>query len=219
MTAAEAATVEDVTDWDVWQADQQAAEAKALVDAILDRGSAEPGELSAAREVAEFSARNAARTRQAADRAREARRLHALVALRDDIAAHTSTLGDQLAAHLKAAEQALTAAVEVVDQHNTRVHAWYEKAMALDVPRNGGAGLDDTSATVGLPPNGAPISIWAAGRQHSTVDPRGWIGRVLARVRINGYTTALALDQSAYGILSDQVYEDLATLNTREEPA
>lgn len=220
MKLAEALTVEDVTDEQVRQREREAAEARDLAEAIRNRiadgADVEPGELAAARDLAEYADERARGTAAKAERAREARRLRALADLRDDIAAHTSTLGGRLADQLRKVEQELTAAVAIIDEHNARVSDWHEQAMALGAPRGDGYNLDDTSATVGIEPSGAPICVWAEGRQHTATDPRGWIGRTLARVRVHGSATALSLDASTHGVLPDQVYDDLRRFDTEE---
>lgn len=133
-------TAEDV---DVTSAEQEAAEAEALV-ASLERKIREGDDgvshdqLTSTRSLAEFARLRVQGIRAKAAKARAARRTAAAEALRAEVEAYAKGVGGKLADGLRAIQAAEDAFVAVADEHDAKVLEWRKRANALGIPESDG---------------------------------------------------------------------------------
>lgn len=131
--------VEVVTDADVRSAEQEAAEAEALVVELEERvregdESVSPDEIDASEKLGRFARLRADATARKAERYRQAVRTKALQDLRADVRKRAPKAGDDLVAALKAVEDAARAFLSLADEHDARLDGWINTIRELRVP-------------------------------------------------------------------------------------
>lgn len=174
----------DVTPADVRQAEQDAKDAAALVDALEEQvidGDDEitADEIEAQRKLSGFAKLRAQATARKAERAARAARLKKCDELRAEIEAYATDTGERYVALLQAAEDAVAAFTDAVRDRNTQLDQWRHRMVELQIPKHGNPLVPPAEhAHLGL--NGKQVI--AGRRRLDKVDPGAWLGRMLARV-------------------------------------
>ncbi|MBD2897250.1 hypothetical protein amrb99_62090 [Actinomadura sp. RB99] len=174
-----------VTPDDVHRAEQEAADAAALVDALEGRvidgdESVTADQISAQRDLSRFAELRAQATARKAKRAARAARLADCDALRAEIEAYATGTGARYVELLQAAEDAVAAFTAAVADRNARIGAWRARMAELGVPEHGNPLVPPAEhAHLGQLPGSGVI---AGRRRLDTVDPGPWLGQMLARV-------------------------------------
>ncbi|MBO2456558.1 hypothetical protein [Actinomadura violacea] len=174
-----------VTPGDVRQAEQEAADAAALVDALEGRvidgdESVTADQISAQRDLSRFAELRAQATARKAKRAARAARLTDCETLRAEIEAYATGTGARYAELLQAAEDAVAAFTAAVADRNAQIGTWRARMAELGVPAHGNPLVPPAEhAHLGQLPGSGVI---AGRRRLDTVDPGPWLGRMLGRV-------------------------------------
>ncbi|RAY13603.1 hypothetical protein DPM19_18160 [Actinomadura craniellae] len=124
---------------DVAQAEQEADEAAALVDALERRvvdGDEDitPEEIANAEQLGRFARLRAKATQVRAERTARANRLRACDELRAEILAYADTSGPRFTGLLRDVEQAVNAFTTAVNERNAITRGWYQRMRELSVP-------------------------------------------------------------------------------------
>ncbi|MFF0243962.1 hypothetical protein ACWEU6_05165 [Streptosporangium sandarakinum] len=127
-----------VTDEHVRAAEQEAAEAEQLVQALEQRvidgdEDVTPDQIASARELGRFAQLRTEATRRKAAKAKEAARLAAIAELADDVRAHDVDQ-EAIVAAVDEVDQALRKLIDLTGAHNERVAAWRVRCAELEVP-------------------------------------------------------------------------------------
>ncbi|XVV05829.1 hypothetical protein ACQPW3_10735 [Actinosynnema sp. CA-248983] len=138
---AEAEQVEPFTAADVETAEQEAAAAEAETGALEERVLAGDESVTAdaiekQRGLSRFARLRAGAAARKAERAKQAARLKACDALRQEIEAHSPNTGPKLAKALRKAEAALAEVFRIEHERNQQVGAWRQRAVELGVPEH-----------------------------------------------------------------------------------
>lgn len=182
----EAEQVEPVTDEDVVTTEQEAAEAEAEIGRLEERVLAgdetvTPEQIEKQRGLSRFAKLRAEAAARKAARSKQAERLKRCDALRQEIEAHSTGVGEQLAKALRKAEAALTAVYELEVERNRKVGEWRARAHDLGVPEH--------RSPFAPPAEHAHLGLEArkiiAGRRRldNVVDVEHWVGLVVARAK------------------------------------
>jgi hypothetical protein len=185
----EAEQVEKVTEADVEAAEQEAADAEAEVNALEERVLAGDESVTAdaiekQRGLSRFAKLLAQRTARKAERAKQAARLKACDALRQEIEAHSTEVGPKLAKALRKAEAALTEVFRIEYERNVQVGQWRRRASELGVPEH--------RSPFAPPAEHAHLALnrrqVIAGRRRldSTIEVDSWVQMVVKRAKEGG---------------------------------
>lgn len=220
VLVADAVEAADVDNQAVTVAEQEAAEAVALVAALEQRvieGDEGIGfeEIEAARGLGRFARLRAEATRRKVERARQAARLRALDDLRAEVEQYGATGGERLVRLLGEVERAVSAFQNAVDQRNKLVDAWSHRAVELGAPAHHAPCPPPAEhGMVGQMP--APgRGVIAGARRLSPLDGDAWLARVLRPTSPGGRAWRFRV-----GPLDEAMAEHLAKLDApAAEPA
>ncbi|GGK59944.1 hypothetical protein Ppa06_26330 [Planomonospora parontospora subsp. parontospora] len=206
----EADDVGQVNEQDVQQAEQEAAEAEQLVDALEKRvidGDEDitVEQITSQRELGRFARLRAQATARKAERARRAARLKALDELRAEIEAYATDGGAHLAKLAKEAEDANAAFLAAVAERNTRLQTWRKLMLGHEVPRH--------ASPITPPAEHAHLGHTDAGqiiagqRRMNRVDADEWFGHMI-RAALHRAGTAVKLHLGGRTVTVDPASRD-----------
>jgi hypothetical protein len=124
----------------VARAEQDAAEAEALAEALAERvrdgQDVTPEELANAEQLGRFARLRVDAARRQLDRARRAHYARQCAELAAEMDTHATHTGHQLAALLRTAEQAVVAFLDAADERNQQITTWRRRMTQLGVPQH-----------------------------------------------------------------------------------
>lgn len=211
--------VEVVTPADVRQAEREAAEAAALVDALEKRvvdgdDTVTADQIENARSLGRFAKLRAQATANKAERHRAAARLRACHELRAEIEGYKPGSGQQLAKLLSDAEAAITAFVTAAQERNETISVWRERMFDLKVSHANPMVPPASQGGIGVADNGLVI---AGRRRMEPLDINHWVVTMLARVNVPG---RVRFDFSGFVYADGKgAYERLAQVDDAPEVA
>lgn len=184
-TVEDALTVEHVSPEQVAQAEREAREAAALVEALERRvvdgdESVTADEIDQAEKVGRFARLRAKHTAAKAAKAKHAAWLRACGDIRAEMEAYAPGLGDRVTERLQAAEQALNDVVAIANAHNAKVADWRRRMVDL-------GDLEHTNPLV--PPAGqAHIGyqgrkVIVRRRRLEAVNPKRWVQHLVHSIQ------------------------------------
>lgn len=212
----EALTVEPVTEKDVQTAEQEAAEAEALIGALEQKvidgdESVTVEQIEQQRGLSRFAKLRAAAAQRKAERHRQAARLRACDELRREVEESAANAGKKLAKLLRDAEKATRVFVEAMDERNRQLYGWHQRATELEVPVHTSPLLPPKChahlGRTGNSGSASSLGLIAGNRHVSLVDPVAFVQRALSGVLSKTATGDLKAVTQGGGY--ETVYEDL----------
>lgn len=223
----EADDIGPYTEADVRQAEQEANEAEALVNALEERvidGDEDitPDQIASQRELGRFARLRAQATARKAERARRAARLKELNTLRAEIEGYAAGSGERFTTLLMAAEEACTAFLAAVHERNEKIRTWNHQMTVHQVPIHQNPTIPPAEhACLGRVDFGRQII--AGRRRMDMIEPGEWFKHMLtvAAHRADDKTLRLHIGGRAINIEPahrTEVADPYATLKALDTP-
>lgn len=213
------AAPEDTDEDQVAQAEREATEAAALVDALEDRvrdgdDTVTPEQIEQARGLGRFAQLRAEATRRKAERAAHAQWLRQCNELRTEIEGYQTGGGEQLAQLLADAEKAVTGFVTAVNERNKVVAGWRHRMVDLGVQHTNPLVPPASQGGIGL---NNQQQVLAGRRRMDVIDLDWWLTAMLRRIVItrhdSGQARSLNLDMHPGFGDHAELYELLAQVD------